>query len=290
MIRKIASYGIIILFLFRMLYFGNTAILVNAENQEWIVDKTDPSAFQTIQQAINNESVQTGDLIYVRNGTYIEDVHVNKSVRIIGEDPETTIVEGASGDVFRISVDNVVISNLTIKTDVATTTGIKIEPGSDNNLISYNKITACDIGVDLYLSYGNLLANNTFFGNQLCAVYLTSSTGNVFSNNEIFNNNNGFFVYGSVNNWFEDNNVYSNIGYGIAYVFSSNNIAFGNTLANNSVGMFCSTGSRDNLAYHNNFVNNRESNVDINDPQPNAWNNDFEGNFWSEYNGTDLHS
>ncbi|MDH7564564.1 MAG: pectinesterase family protein [Candidatus Bathyarchaeota archaeon] len=250
------------------------------------MDKTDPSAFQTIQQAINNENVQTGDLIYVKNGTYVENVHVNKSVRIIGENRETTIVEGASSDVFKISVDNVVISNLTIRSGLIHRKGIKIEPGSDNNLISHNKIIGHNIGINMYLSYGNLIVNNTISGSLVYAVNLTSSTSNVFSNNEIFNNDYGLYLTNSVNNQLEDNLVHSNTGYGITYVFSSGNIASGNTLMNNSVGIF-SIGSKDNLAYHNNFVSNHDSFV-ISDPQPNIWDNSFEGNYWSEYNGIDL--
>jgi parallel beta-helix repeat protein len=79
-----------------------------------------------------------------------------------------------------------------------------------------------------------------------------------------------------------------------------NNVT-GNQIAGNKYGIYI-FGSSNNLLFHNNFVNNRRHvNIDlpydVDDapqspvpsapPSVNAWDNGKEGNFWSNYTGTD---
>jgi len=82
---------------------------------------TVPDDYPTIQQAINAAS--PGDTIFVRNGTYHENVLVNKTVNLIGENNQTTIIDaGGVGTVIRVSAsgltpgsaDNVTIANFTL--------------------------------------------------------------------------------------------------------------------------------------------------------------------------------
>ncbi len=72
-----------------------------------------PNDYPTIQQAINAAS--PGETIVIKDGTYAENVRVNKSVTIISENGSANcIVQAASNDhVF--AVDNVTISGFTIK-------------------------------------------------------------------------------------------------------------------------------------------------------------------------------
>lgn len=53
---------------------------------------TVPDDYSTIQEAIN--AAIPGDIIYVQSGTYYENVTISKSLTVIGEDPETTIIDG----------------------------------------------------------------------------------------------------------------------------------------------------------------------------------------------------
>ncbi|TET57454.1 hypothetical protein E3J51_02850, partial [Candidatus Bathyarchaeota archaeon] len=62
-----------------------------------IISRTEPSAiihvpddFATIQEAINNAT--PGDMIFVSSGRYYERVVINKTVMLVGENRETTIV------------------------------------------------------------------------------------------------------------------------------------------------------------------------------------------------------
>jgi hypothetical protein len=51
-----------------------------------------PGNYTTIQEAIN--TVANSTIIHVRSGTYYENICLNKSVTLIGENAETTIIDG----------------------------------------------------------------------------------------------------------------------------------------------------------------------------------------------------
>ncbi len=56
---------------------------------------TVPDDSPTIQEAINAADV--GDTIFVKRGTYVENPVVNKSVSLIGEDRDKTIIDVTAG-------------------------------------------------------------------------------------------------------------------------------------------------------------------------------------------------
>ena len=67
----------------------------------YVDDDADPgwyneTHFKRIQDAIDNASY--GDIIDVRDGTYYEDVIVNQSICLIGENRENTIIESKRGN------------------------------------------------------------------------------------------------------------------------------------------------------------------------------------------------
>ncbi len=51
------------------------------------------NTWNTIQDAVDNAS--TGDIIYVHNGTYTENITINKSLSLIGENRTTVVVNGS---------------------------------------------------------------------------------------------------------------------------------------------------------------------------------------------------
>ena len=74
-----------------------------------------PNDYPTIQQAINAAS--PGETIVVKDGTYVENVKVNKSVTIISENGSANCIVQAVrsyDNVFEITADNVTISGFTI--------------------------------------------------------------------------------------------------------------------------------------------------------------------------------
>jgi parallel beta-helix repeat protein len=79
--------------------------------------------FSTIQEAIN--AANPGDTIRVYDGTYYENLILNKSVSIIGNGSGNTIIDGGgSGDVINITAGHVTVDGFTFKNGY---TGIKLQ-------------------------------------------------------------------------------------------------------------------------------------------------------------------
>ena len=81
-----------------IVFIGMSMLAVNirpvrAEPRTWTVDDDGPADFHTIQEAVNAASL--GDTVFVYNGTYHEDVLVNKTgISVIGENTYTTTIDG----------------------------------------------------------------------------------------------------------------------------------------------------------------------------------------------------
>ena len=108
--------------------------------------------FSSIQEAI--DSASDNDIIFVSNGTYFENIKITKSIKLIGEDKNTTIITGnGSGDVIYILADYVTISGLTIKnggSKLLDEVGAGIEIRSNYSTIS-NCIISSNKNYGLYL-------------------------------------------------------------------------------------------------------------------------------------------
>ena len=69
--------------------------------------------FNSIQEGI--DVCMEGGIVYVYDGTYNESISINKTISIIGEDKETTIIDGNyEGDVIKITADGVIIEGFKI--------------------------------------------------------------------------------------------------------------------------------------------------------------------------------
>jgi len=72
--------------------------------------------FSTIQEAINDDETLDGHTILVDAGMYYENVVVNKSISLIGEDRSTTIIDGnKTGNVVRVITEDVCLRNFAIR-------------------------------------------------------------------------------------------------------------------------------------------------------------------------------
>ncbi len=138
---------------------------------------------KTIQEGVDNANI--GNTVYVFNGTYYENVVVDKTVNLIGEDKNSTIIDGGtSGDVVLINVDYVNISGFKIQnTGTYHNGGVHIE--SDYNHVYNNEITAnCTDCIWLkYASY-NTVSNNEIYDSWR-GILIQYSTFNLIINNTI---------------------------------------------------------------------------------------------------------
>jgi parallel beta-helix repeat protein len=274
------------LYLLSILSLGNCEKSVKASQTTWIVDDDGPADFNTIQEAINGAS--DGDTIYVYNGTYYENILVNKTVSLVGQDRGITIIDGqGNGNVVSITAGNVSVHGFTISNSGIHPyhSGIFIDgPCATGSNISHNNILNNNDGVSLYYASNNLISNNIMSFNHYNGIVLYSSGNNLISNNIIsYNYYYGVFLYSSGVNMIVSNTISSNY-YGIYLYSSDRNLVSGNNVsASQLVGMYISY-SVNNTVYHNNFSNMKNVQSD----RMNDWDYGGEGNYWNGYTGQDL--
>jgi len=192
-----------------------------------------PDDFSTVQAAINNAT--PGDTIFVHQGIYHENIVVNKSISIIGENKNKTMIDGGgSGVVVRIVADNVSLSGFTIQNsgEEAFESGILIQSNFNNisgNIIEKNGLT----GVYLNNSFGSLLFENIITDNGGDGVFLVYSSNNILFNNVVARNNGGVRLYSSDENNISRNVVTHDLLGGIYLFYSSHNVLFGNVIRYN---------------------------------------------------------
>jgi parallel beta-helix repeat protein len=154
--------------------------------------------YSKIQYAINNAS--DGDTIFVYSGIYYEDIRLNKSIDLIGEDRENTIIDGCrEWYVVHILADNVTVKNfyITNSTIYGSNSGIKIH-GQRENITIYNNIIIDNFfGIcvgDSYqyerVFYVNI--SNNYFVNNTYGLGLFEGQESIILNNIFVNN--GLFI------------------------------------------------------------------------------------------------
>jgi len=219
-----------------------------------------PTDFPKIQDAINNATV--GATVFVHSGTYYEDIILNKSVSLVGENRDSTVIYSVFAQyVITIPASDASVSSFTIKNSNSASDGIIISSGH-NITICNDTIRDGHDGLIAYTSFGNHVSGNIIMNNSDFGIYLAFSSSNVISDNTISNNKVS--------------------GLELASSSTTNNVISGNTISNNSVGVSLVV-SHDNLFYHNNFANPTQVTSDSN----NTWNYNGEGNHWSSYTGSD---
>jgi parallel beta-helix repeat protein len=138
----------------------------------------------TIGAGINAAS--NGYTVYVYDGTYYENVTVDKSIDLVGEDREVTIIDGGGiGDVVRINTNGCNISNFTV---VGTGSGgydCGIEITSHDNVISNNLLISNQHGISVS-SFGNRIMGNKCYNTNFYGVRLESSSRSSLVENNYF--------------------------------------------------------------------------------------------------------
>jgi len=159
-------------------------------------------------------------------------------------------------------------------------------------------------GIWLDSSSGNTISANSETNNGM-GIFLICSSNNSISGNDITNGGDiydgggGIHLSLSSNNSIAGNNIADNGYVGIRISSSTNNSISENTIANNSHGIIFSQYRGDftlgplssfNSIWHDNFINNTVQ-VGGDDIYLSGWvefwDNGCEGNYWSNYNGTD---
>ena len=243
--------------------------------------------FRTIQDGIN--STDSGEFVFVYNGTYYENVFIDNSIILIGEDRNNTIIDGGgSGTVLNIYVDSVTIKGFTIRNSGNEPDNKGIYSYSDGISIVDNNIISNYYGIHFQISSNNLISGNMITENMWGIGFSWYMSDNTITENEILNNNIGIWMYYSCNNNIVyDNIVSENNDYGIVlYTSCTSNIIYDNNIINNFQGINLWSSCNNNIFYHNIFLNNTQNVYDFCN---NIWDNGYPsgGNYWDDYIGID---
>ena len=220
--------------------------------------------FTTISKAINASSNNT--TIRVSNGVYPETFVIDTIVTIIGEDAESTVIDGARKGltIFKVNeTGRLIISNVTIKNAKkkfgSTSDKVGIELHSNNNIIEHVIFETNDRGIYGIHAGFNIISSNYFVNNSEYGMYiLSASDNNTISDNIFYDNMYGFRVKGC-----QFNMIYSNMFH------------------ENIYGLYLCCGATLNTVYENIFCEN--VNWDANDKYQNSWDFKGNGNFWSSF-------
>jgi len=188
--KKFPFIGIIILLL-GIVAQPLTNGLVNEKNNYLIINgKTlyvgglGPGNYSTIQDAIDDADDYDTVFVFNDSSPYEECIEINKSISLIGQDKESTIIIGDCLEkLITIRRSQVKISGFTIKTNDS-----KKYPYygfyvlSDYTTITGNIISNIETGISV-MSHYNIITDNEFIN---CGIYATSSYyQNTISNNYV---------------------------------------------------------------------------------------------------------
>ncbi|MGC9554442.1 MAG: peptidylprolyl isomerase, partial [Thermoplasmatota archaeon] len=224
-----------------------------------------PGNYSSIREAL--DAAAAGDTVFVYGGTYYENIVIETSVHLLGEDKQITVIDGGlNGDTVTIVADGVTLSGFTIRNGGGEEedSGIKIHSHGNRiteNIIrengnqrycyaqggiylhqaSRNEISCNDIrenretGIYLYRSDDNFIYNNSIHHNSVMALVSNASSRNVFAGNDIYENYCGMSLWPhSTHNAIVGNHIHDHPGCGLALKMHSNhNIIRYNRLSSN---------------------------------------------------------
>ena len=253
----------IILFAVIFSLFLMSSIALSQDNSSTLyVDDDGTQDYASIQDAIENAS--DGDTVFVYNGIYEEGSFlINKSINLIGENKENTIIQGSSTQdqsyIVNIISDDVALSGFTIRNS----TLLEILPS----------IPEDDNPIDIKINVGD-------------GVRISSDNITIFGNIIKDNGGDGIVLYSGQNTTIVAN-ILSNNSQAIYLKYCSSNLVVNNSIEDNKLGIVFLNDSYDNIFYHNNFINS--SLYHASDNGKNIFYSEElkQGNYWDEYKGTD---
>jgi parallel beta-helix repeat protein len=252
-IKKYLTFTIAILFIgICIIPISNAAVLNNnignigtAAGNTLYVGGSGGGNYSTIQEAIDDATAGDTVFVYDDSSPYEENIRINKQITVIGENKDTTAINGISGQdhAVRISSKNVELNGFTIVGAAGDQDGIAVFPLMEEIIISNNIVKDSSYGIFL----------------QAGSTRITI-TGNLISNNEF----EGILLQESDRNILSENTVNENGDFGIALeTISNQNEILDNTVENNFAGIQIAGGSSQNTLSGNQILNNEREGIKI---------------------------
>jgi len=246
--------------------------VLNERTNEW---------FNTIQAAINDTDTLNDDTIILSEGTYTENIIINKKLTIKGisegnvtikalNSSKTVLTVNSTGNgstiqyltitgqtnmpvIFLDSADNCIITGNIVTN--STSHGIQLV-NSNNSTISDNTITNHSwYGIYSSSSHNNTISGNTFT-NDLDGIHLCGGEGNKITRNNMDDGNFGIYLY-ETTNCTVTNNTATNMQQNGIYLENSNyTILSENTFKYNTQNGICIRYSSNNRIIDNDITDN----------------------------------
>ena len=150
--------------------------------------------YDSIQEAINANETLNGHTLLAESRTYNEMLSINKSLSLIGENSNDTIIYGRGFNwVVKISANNSILDGFTIKNGYF---GIYVY-GCNNITVKDNLVTENEIGILLDGSSNSNVLNNNITLNNWYGLWILRSSDSFLRNNSIATNKYNFGVQGN---------------------------------------------------------------------------------------------
>jgi len=214
--------------------------------------------FDKIQEGIN--AVNETGIVYVCNGTYYENIIIEKELTLMGVDEDGwgndnfTIIDGRENDsILFINISNVKISGFIIVN--SSWVAIKIS-NSQNIEIFQNTIINSQYCIVSHNSNNIKIFRNIFINNSEC-IEIDKSVNTLIHNNSFLDNQWGLTICGNSFNIIVRDNDFRNIEYDSVFcTFSNSNYFLYNNFTDCGIGIQLYQ-SNDNSINFNRFINSK---------------------------------
>jgi parallel beta-helix repeat protein len=209
----------------------NSYNTIDSENENILyVGGSGPNNFSKISKAIYYAN--KGDTVFVYSGTYYENVLIDKSIKLIGENKDKTIIDGQGKDAILCKADDIQIHGFSIKNG--------------------------HYGIWLYYAKNNIISNNIISSNKEIGIWIqgqshyTTITGNIIEKNNVA----GLYLDRSDFCLITNNSIKYNPWDGIRLFHAAFNTISNNEICNNGYNGIMFRSSYENIVANNDFIEN----------------------------------
>ena len=238
-------------------------VYVDDDNTSGPWDGTLEHPYQHIQDGIDNS--EAGDVVAVWSGDYYEQVVVDRSIALVGEEVATTIVQDNEWYVVvEIAADGVWFSGFTVTSgsDDPDCEGIDIT--ADSCTVVGNSVVDTEVGIGVYeASYSSVRDNYMTNAGDNCSVCVSSASHNVIQGNTLVGGDQGIVVtVESSDNAIVGNIISDHSLYGIRLRDATGNTVSENTINGNRNGLRVDQASGNTIS-DNAFMDNRFDGISV---------------------------
>lgn len=207
---------------------------------------------------------QSGEIVKLNQGEYIENIVIDKPIHLIG-DENVTLIQKGSNPTITIKSNNVIIENLNVRHIDTGSKSPAILINGDYNSLNNIQIDTNSYGIQLdqanenNISYVSILGNeDESIKNRNHGIDLWDSDYNEIYATRIRNVQDGIYIEKSNKNKIH-HNIVSHSRYGTHLMFTKNTELIENELYENISGMYI-MGAEGTVAKHN-ILRNNQGNV-----------------------------